>query len=122
MLARVPTTVSQRGTRNVGEITIAVENADQKLLPNVNVSVMITTAKHDNALTVSRESVHQEHGKRFVYEVVKDKLKRQDVDTGVMSLTRIEITKGVSDGAQIALGAVTGQALKDGMEVRVVQR
>ena len=122
VLARVPTTVSPRGTRNVGEITIDVDNSDHKLLPSVNVSVLVTTAKHDSALTVSREAVHQENGKRFVYEVVKDKLKRQDVETGVMSLTRIEITKGVSDGSQIALGAVTGQALKNGMEVRVVQR
>ena len=54
--------------------------------------------------------------------MVKDKLKRQEVETGVMSLTRIEVTKGVSDGSQIALGAVTGQALKNGMEVRVIQR
>jgi len=122
VLARVPTTVSPRGTRTVGEITIDVENGDLKLLPNVNVSVMVTTAKHDSALTISREAVHQENGKRFVYEVVKDKLKRQEVETGVMSLTRIEVTKGVSDGSQIALGAVTGQALKNGMEVRVIQR
>src|SRR4051812_17149425 len=122
VLARVPTTVTPRGTRTVGEITVAVENSDSKLLPNVNVSVIVTTAKHENALTISREAVHQENGKRFVYEVVKDTLKRTDVDTGVMSLTRIEVTKGISDGAQIALGAVTGQGLKNGMEVRVVQR
>ena len=122
VLSRVPTTVIPRGTRNVGEITVEVENGDAKLLPNVNVSVTVTTAKHDNALTVSREAVHQENGKRFVFEVVKDKLERKDVETGVMSLTRIEVTKGVSDNSQVALGAVTGQALKQGMEVRVVQR
>jgi HlyD family secretion protein len=121
-LARVPTTVTPRGTRTVGEITVDVDNNDSKLLPNVNVSVTVTTAKHENALTLSREAVHQEDGKRFVFVVTKDKLKRQDVETGVMSLTRIEVTKGVSDDAQVALGAVTGQALKNGMEVRVIQR
>lgn len=122
VLTRVPTTVTPRGTRTVGEITVGVENGDAKLLPNVNVSVTVTTARHANALTLSREAVHQENGKRFVFEVVKDKLQRKDVETGVMSLTRIEVTKGVGDGSQVALGAVTGQALKNGMEVRVIQR
>jgi HlyD family secretion protein len=121
-LTRVPTTVTLRGTRTVGEITVELENADLKLLPNTNVSVLVTTAKHDNALTVSREAIHQESGKRFVFEVVKDELKRRDVETGVSSLTRIEVTKGIGDTALVALGAVTGQALKDGMEVKVTQR
>lgn len=121
-LTRVPTTVVLHGTRTVGEITVLVENGDLKLLPNINVSVVVTTAQHDNALTVSREAVHQSDGKRFLYEVVKGELKRRDVETSVSSLTRIEITKGIGDGATVALGATNGQALKNGMEVRVVSR
>ena len=121
-LARVPSTVTQHGTRTVGEILVEVENSDLKLLPNINVSVVVTTAKHDNALTVSREAIHQDGGKRYVFEIVKDELKRRDVETAVSSLTRIEVTKGIGDGAMVALGASTGQALKDGMEVRVIER
>ena len=121
-LTRVPSTVTQRGTRNVGEITSEVENSDLKLLPNINVSVVVTTAKHDSALTVSREAIHQEDGKRFVFQVVKDQLKRRDVETAVSSLTRIEVTKGLQEGDTVALGATTGQALKDGMEVKVSER
>jgi HlyD family secretion protein len=121
-LTRVPTTVTQRGTRTVGEITCAVENPDMKLLPNTNVNVLITTAKHESALTVSREAVHQEDGHRFVFEVVKGELKQRAVETSVSSLTRIEITKGLNDGAQVALGAINGQPLKDGLDVKVVQR
>lgn len=121
-LTRVPTTVTPRGTRTVGEITCEVDNADLKLLPNINVSVVVTTARHDNALTVAREAIHQENGKRFVFEIVKGELKRREVETAVSSLTRIEVTKGIGDGALVALGASTGQALKDGMEVKVIQR
>lgn len=121
-LTRVPSTVTLRGTRTVGEITCEVDNSDLKLLPNINVSVVVTTAKHDNALTVSREAIHQENGKRFVFEIVKDKLKRRDVQTAVSSLTRIEVTSGIGEGAVVALGASTGQPLKDGMEVKVIQR
>ena len=121
-LTRVPATVVMHGTRTVGEITAAVQNSDLKLLPNINVSVVVTTAEHDNALTVSREAVHEDGGKRFVYEVTRGELKRRDVETGVTSLTRIEITKGIGDGASVALGATNGQALKNGMEVKVVSR
>ncbi|HTK94371.1 MAG TPA: HlyD family efflux transporter periplasmic adaptor subunit, partial [Terriglobales bacterium] len=49
-LTRVPTTVTQRGTRTVGEITCTVTNGDMSLLPNTNVNVSVTTTKHDNAL------------------------------------------------------------------------
>jgi len=121
-VTRVPSTVTMRGTRTVGEITCAVDNSDLKLLPNTNVSVVVTTAKHDNALTVSREAVHLEEGRHFVYEVVKGELQRRDVETAVSSLTRIEITKGLGEGATVALGTTTGQALRNGMEVRVIER
>jgi HlyD family secretion protein len=121
-LTRVPTTVVLHGTRTVGEITCEVQNSDLKLLPNINVSVVVTTAQHENALTLSREAVHESGGKRFVYEVVRGELKRRDVETAVSSLTRIEITKGIGDGATVALGATNGQALKNGMEVKVVSR
>lgn len=121
-LTRVPTTVKLLGTRTVGEITCAVDNGDMKLLPNTNVSVTVTTAKHDHALTVAREAVHQDNGQRYVYEIVNGELKRRDVDTAVMSLTRIEITKGITDNTRVALGATSGQTLKNGMGVKVVER
>jgi hypothetical protein len=91
-------------------------------LPNVNVNVSIITARHDNALTVSRESVHDADGKRFVYEIVDDKLRPQEVQTGITSLTRVEILQGLADGTQVALGAVNPQPLRSGLEVKVVER
>lgn len=121
-LTRVPTTVTQRGNRNVGEITVAVDNGDLKLLPNTNVSVNVTTARRENALSVPREAIHQDNGKRYVYEIVKGELKRRDVETSVSNMTRIEITSGLAEGAAVALGSLTGQPLRDGMEVRVVER
>jgi HlyD family secretion protein len=121
-LTRVPTTVTLRGTRTVGEVTCTVDNHDLKLLPNTNVSVTVTTAQHANALTVAREAVHADNGQRYVYEIVNGELKRRNVDTAVMSLTRIEVTNGIQDNAQVALGATGGQALKNGMGVKVVER
>lgn len=121
-LTRVPTAVSMVGSRTVGEITSEVANADRKLLPNVNVNVSIVIARHDNALTVAREAVHDADGKRYVYQVADDKIEAREVETGLSSLTRVEIVKGISDGTAVALGATNAQPLHNGMEVKVVER
>jgi len=118
-VTQTPTTVISRGSRTVGEVVSAVDNSDHKLLPNVNVSVTVVTAKHENALTVPREAIHQSDGKRFVLEVVNDTLVRRDVDTSISNLTDIEITHGVSDGARLALGAYNNMPLRYGMKVTI---
>ena len=120
-LTRVPTTVVTLGTRNVGQFTCTVENPAEKLLPNVNVNITIVTARHDNALTVPREAIHQDDGKHFVYQIVDGELKRRDVQTSLSNLTRMEITQGLPDGAVVALNADNQQTLKPGMTVRVVE-
>jgi HlyD family secretion protein len=121
-LTRVPTVVNTVGTRTVGEITCSIPNADRKLLPNVNVNVTIVAARRNNVLTISRESVHSTDGKRFVFKIVDDRLQRQEIQTGLTSLTRVEIVSGLDQGAKIAMGAVSAQPLRNGMEVKVVER
>ncbi len=120
-VTQVPTTVVTLGTRNVGQFTCIVNNPDEKLLPNVNVNVNIITARHENVLTVPREAVHQNDGKRFVYQIVDGELKLRDVETALSNLTEMEITQGLADGALVALNAENQQPLKPGMSVRVVQ-
>jgi HlyD family secretion protein len=121
VITRVPSTVVQRGTRNVGEVVAAVDNKDLKLLPNVNVNVLVTTEKADNALTVSREAVLQNGGRRYVFAINGDKLHRRDVETGIADLTRIQIIKGIDEGTKVALGSANQQALYDGAPVKLVQ-
>ena len=121
-LTRVPTSVTMVGTRTVGEITCEIDNTDRKLLPNVNVNVSIISARHDNALTVSREAVHDLDGKRYVYKIEEDKIHAQEVQTGLSSLTRVEVVKGIQEGAQIALGAINAQPLRNEMDIKVVER
>ena len=121
-ITRVPATVTQLGTRNVGDITCTVDNSDLKLLPNVNVSVTITTAQETNVLTVAREALHQEGSQQYVFEIVNDELKRRNVTTSVSNPMRIEITSGLSESAWVALSALDNHPLTDGLAVRVVQR
>jgi HlyD family secretion protein len=122
VVSSIPTVVTVVGTRTVGEITCALENADRKLLPNVNVNVSIITARHANALTVSREAVHGAEGKRYVFAIVENRLETKDVQTGITSLTRVEVVQGLASGQKIAMGSVNAQPLRSGMEVKVVER
>ncbi|HUR37476.1 MAG TPA: efflux RND transporter periplasmic adaptor subunit, partial [Terriglobales bacterium] len=122
VVTRVPATVITKGTRTVGEVVCQVDNRDLKLLPNVNVSVMIASAKQDNALTVPREAIMEDNGARFVYQIVENKLHRKEVKTGISSLTKIEIKQGLEEKSLVALGSVNGQALSDGSTVKVVER
>jgi HlyD family secretion protein len=121
-LTRIPTSVTMVGTRTVGEITSEIDNSDRKLLPNVNVNVSIISARHDNALTVSREAVHDVDGKRYVYKIEDEKILAKEVQTGLSSLTRVEVLKGIPEGAVIALGAINAQPLRNGMDIKVVER
>jgi HlyD family secretion protein len=119
-LETLPTTVVQRGTRMVGEVTCVLDNADLKLLPNTNVNVAVITSRLENALTVPRESVHQGSKGEYVYQVVNGELKRRDVRTSVSDLTRVAVTSGLPDDAVLALGTTNMRPLSDGMGVKTV--
>jgi len=116
----LPTTVVQRGTRTVGEVTCVVENGDLKLLPNTNVNVAVITSRVEDALTVPRESVHQDSKGQYVYQVVDGELKRRDVQTSVSNFTRVAITSSLPDGAVLALGSTNMRPLAEGMTVKSV--
>ncbi len=119
-LEMLPTTVVQRGTRMVGEVTCVVDNSDLKLLPNTNVSVAVITARVENALTVPRESVHQDAKGQYVYQVENGELHRRDVQTSVSNLTRIAVTSSLPDDAMLALGSTNLRSLSDGLPVKPV--
>ncbi len=118
----LPTVIVQRNTRNVGEVTCIVDNSDLRLLPNTNVTVAVIVERQENVLTVPRESIHQDSGGRYVFEVVNGELKRRNVQTAVSDLTRVEVTSGLSDRAAVALGALNSQSLAAGMPVKVVNQ
>jgi HlyD family secretion protein len=116
----VPAVIKPHNTRNVGETLFTVDNADFRLLPNVNVNVTVVTAEHQNVLTVPREALHQEDGKTYVYQIQDDTLQRRDVQVAISNLTQVEIANGLSENAQVALVPTNGKPLKNGLAVRVV--
>jgi HlyD family secretion protein len=120
-IERVPVTVTQYGTRNVGEVMIRVDGDDDDLLPDTNVTVRVTTSSQANALTIPREALHMENGKPFVFVIEGDELKRRPVTYGTMNLNQVAIVSGVKPGEWVATGALNGQPLQEGVPIRAVK-
>lgn len=118
-VSTIPSTVKLHGARNVGEVTCTVDNRDLRLLPNVNVGVTIITAEHNGVLTLRREAVRMDD-KPYVYQVVNGELKRREVEVSLQNLTRVEITAGLPENAEVALSSADSKPLSDGARVKVV--
>ena len=116
----VPATVKLRVSRNVGETTCLIDNHDLRLLPNINVGVTIVVAEHNNVLTLQRDALRMDESKPYVFRIVGDRVKRQDVQFSLQNLTRVEITSGLSEGETVALPAEESKPISDGAMVKVV--
>lgn len=116
----VPTTVVQHGTRTVGEVLCSVDNSDGKLIPNVNVNVVITTNSRPGALIVPREALKDDGGHSVLFLVRDDHLKQTAVKTGVANLTQVEITQGIAENDTIALQSLSPSPMSDGIEVKII--
>jgi HlyD family secretion protein len=117
----VPSTIITAGTRNVGEVLVAIDDADDGLLPETHVTVTVTTSSERNALTIPRESLRYENGKPIVYRIVGGELERTSVTTGSLNLTQVAITSGLNEGDVIATGSLNGLPLEEGIPVKVAR-
>lgn len=120
-ISRAPTTVITYGTRNVGECLITVDDAQEDLLPNTNVTVTVTVSQRFNVLSVPREALHTEGASDYVYRIVQGRLVRTPVQVGVLNLTRVEILSGLSEKDVVALNATSNRDLSNGLAVKIVE-
>jgi HlyD family secretion protein len=120
-ISRAPSTVITYGTRNVGECIISVDDAQEDLLPNTNVTVTVTTSQRFNVLSVPREALHTEGTSDYVYRIVQGKLTRTPVQVGVLNLTRVEILSGLTEKDTVALNATSNRDLSNGLDVKIVE-
>jgi multidrug efflux pump subunit AcrA (membrane-fusion protein) len=117
-LGIVPSVVKLHGARNVGETLCIVDNADLKLLPNINVGVTIVTGEHQNVLVVPREAVRIDDTKPYVLLVADHALKRRSVETALSNLTQVEVTSGLAARDTIALNSSNGKPIGEGTQVK----
>lgn len=121
-IKQAPIAATALGPRSVGECIIAVDDAKEDLLPNTNVIVTVTILQHNHVLTVPRAALHTDGPKNFVFCAEDGRVKKTEVDTGIVNLDRAEITRGLTENAVVVLNAVdNNRDLRDGLPISSVQ-
>ncbi|HUY81280.1 MAG TPA: efflux RND transporter periplasmic adaptor subunit [Acidobacteriaceae bacterium] len=120
-ITRVPSTIIRYTTRNVGEVLIKIDDANNHLLPNTNVLVTALIANTPDALNIPREALHSEGGQPYVYVVSGGYLHRTPVVVGNINLTQVQILKGLKQGQTVALGSTNGESIGDGIPITEVR-
>ena len=120
----IPKQVIARGTRSVGELLCAVDNAKLELLPNINVDVRIESAQRTNVLAIPRGAVEAEGTRRYVYvvknnslSVAKTVLEKREIRVGIADSAKYEVVSGLQPSEQVALPG--DLELHDGMPVKL---
>ena len=68
------------------------------------------------------EALRLDDSKPYVYQIVDNKLHKQDVAVATSNLTKVEVSQGLTDKTQIALNTTAvNKSLRDGIPVKVVQ-
>ncbi len=117
-ISRLPVTVVAYTTRNVGEVLVDIDDPEDGLLPDTNVTVTVTISSEANALSMPREALHEQNGKYYVYKVTHGELIRVPVTIGSPNLTQVPILSGLEDGDVVAIGTTNGQPLQEGVPIK----
>jgi len=121
-IVQAPTVIiDYAGTRNVGECLISVDDNNGDLLPNTNVTVTVTLQQRYNVLSLPREALHTDGARNFVYRIEGGRLVKTPIVPGAVSLTRFEVVSGLSNGDEVALGAMSDTEMKEGLRVKIQQ-
>lgn len=119
------------------EVDVLLENADDRLRPGMSVRADIQTATGEAALVVpvqavvERERGDEEEGEtssdaetvQVVYVVENGKAVERRVETGLSTVTDVEILEGLGEGEEVVTGPFrTLRDLEDGDAVRVSEQ
>jgi HlyD family secretion protein len=115
---RTPSTIIRYGTRNVGEALVSVDDADETLLPNTNVTITVVLQDLKNVLLIPREALRIDDSGDYVYGVDHGRLKRIRVTIAALNLMKVQIVSGLHPGDVVVLSAVDGSTLHNGQVVR----
>lgn len=113
-----PSEVIALGSRQVGEVLCTIANPMRELTPGTNVNAFILTQVVENALTIPKSSVRRDGAIGVFVLQPDDTVKWQIIMTGASDALRVEVTKGLNDGEDVA--EPSDQTLKDGEKVQPV--
>jgi hypothetical protein len=91
----------------VGEVICLIDNPRHELIPGTNVDATIRTAVVENALVIPKETLRHDAQGNYVLLLKDQAVERRPVDTGVASVSEIQVTSGVAEGDSVALPSDT---------------
>ncbi|HYK89308.1 MAG TPA: efflux RND transporter periplasmic adaptor subunit [Acidobacteriota bacterium] len=113
----IPPEVVAHGSRSVAEVLCDIESREGSLIPNVNVDVEILTTPGPKVLSLPRDAVFPDGNEYFIWLMRDGRAEKRTVQTGRSTITRIEITGGISQGDKVIIPG--GAAIIEGMRVQV---
>lgn len=131
----MPVTLEKSGSTYTGTITEIGETVDQqsgglflvkaiteadgdKLASGTAVKLTVDTFRSENAVMIPYDAVHFESEQAYVFAIVDHRAVRTPVTIGLMNDDMVEITEGISAGAQVV--ATWSSQLEDGAELRII--
>jgi len=119
-VAAVPSGITEVGGRQVGEVIGEISDPALSLPPNAAVNVQIVTGEKRNVLTIPRGALQRDGSERYVWLSDKGRARRRPVTVGLVGLSDVEITNGISERDQVLL---PGPApLSEGARVAVAEK
>ncbi len=100
---RKPGSIQALGSRQVGEVLCTIENPGGDLIPGTNVDAEIRTSVAQNAVVIPREALRHDSGGDYVFTVNGDTVERRTVQTGISSVSLVQIAGGLTEGELVAL-------------------
>jgi len=114
---RLPSEIQALDSRRVGEVLCVIANPDLDLLPGTNVAARILADQVPDAVTIPKEAIFTQNGKRGVYLIEGDHVRWKAVTQGVNNVTRVQVHE-LKEGDTIALPS-EGVTFKDGMQIQL---
>ena len=104
VVEKLPTQVIPLGTRQVGEVSCVIENPNRDLLPGTNINAEIQSRVVNSAVVIPKEALRRQGTETGVYVLDADnRLAWRPVQIGISSLTKAQVTRGLSAGDSVAL-------------------
>jgi len=104
---RKPTSIQPLGTRQVGEVLCWIDNPGHELIPGTNVDAVIRTAVVENAVVIPKETLRHDGQGNYVLLLKGEAVERRAVNTGVASISDVQIVDGLAEGDEVALPSDT---------------
>ncbi len=104
---------NEKGNPTIGA-KIRIDNADDDIVIGVSGKVAITVAEKKNVVCLPNEVVNTSTDGDFVYIIQNGTVKKQFVELGIASNSKVEIVKGVKEGTEVV--SDTSGSIKEGMK------